>query len=464
MKKISVDKKAAACLPEDLIRARTVLPIALRGKALTVLVPEMDKTLIAEIRFIAEKDIIPQTASRKEITALIEKHLGYRDSIRNIVQKSDIADAAAETVEDDSSPAAKILTLMLEQAVKKGASDIHIEMERTATALRYRIDGVLADEEAPPKALYPNIISRIKVLAKLDIAEKRLPQDGKFVFRSGSENIDVRVSIIPAAYGEHAALRILSQKGTAADLLSLGFDESERAMFASLIREPMGLMLITGPTGSGKTTTLYALLNEIKDRGRKIISIEDPVEYAVDGVMQIPVNDAIGFSFSAALKRILRHDPNVILIGEIRDRDTASIAANAALTGHLVLGTMHTNSAATALTRLKEFGVNNFLISEVVRLITAQRLVRTICPDCGGKKTGCECMTGYRGRTAIAEFLPADEAVRHIMQDANAGEAELNRYMKEKKFPRLIDRGMDLIKRGVTTDDEIRRVVGSDGI
>ncbi|MBI4978515.1 MAG: Flp pilus assembly complex ATPase component TadA [Spirochaetes bacterium] len=476
-----VRRESLALMPEDFIRRNHVLPFTHDDAAVQVLMPDIrDQQRIEEIRFLTERTVIAHLGLEYHIDGLVNTLLGVGGSMDNIVRTaSDIP--AAQTVtataaaDDDDSSASRIVQLLMTQAVAARASDVHIELFRDRVFVRCRIDGVLAVREAFPAAVYPNVISRIKVLSRLDIAEKRLPQDGKYTFTQNGKPTDIRVSIIPTVYGENAVLRILSQHRDVFALSALGYTEDEITLLTASAMRTQGLVLITGPTGSGKSTTLYSLIDATRDNGRKIITIEDPVEYALDGIMQIQVNEAIGLTFPAALKRVLRHDPNTILIGEIRDETTASIAANAALTGHLVFGTLHTNSAPATVTRLREMAVNDYLISEVSSLFAAQRLVRLLCPSCKVKdgaefthaQKPCDACggSGYRGRTVIAEFLPIDDEIRTILQNRGDTDRKLRDYMRAKKLPSLYERGMAIVREGKTSRAEIMRVAGpADGI
>jgi general secretion pathway protein E len=365
--------------------------------------------------------------------------------------------------------------------VESRASYIHIESFQDELKVRYRIDGVLHDIESAPKRLQAAIVSRIKIMAKMNIAERRLPQDGRIRLRVDSREIDLRVSTIPVIHGEGVVMRILDRESIIIDLDRLGFPAGTLATFNGLIKKPNGIVLVTGPTGSGKTTTLYGALDKINSPDKKIITVEDPVEYQLKGINQIQVKTQIGLNFAGTLRHIVRQDPDIIMIGEIRDLETAEIAIQSALTGHLVFSTLHTNDAPSAITRLLDMGVESFLLSSTVRGILAQRLVRTICPTCkerdaspAGKEElgvfglseaslyrgrGCEkcAYTGYYGRQGIFELLIVNEAIRKmILKNADAGDT--GETARRHGMRTLLEDGIDKVKAGVTTLNEVLRV------
>ncbi len=384
-------------------------------------------------------------------------------------------------------PVIRLVNHLIAKALEVGASDIHIEPRKLHVQVRYRIDGVLNDQNAIAVKLKAAINSRVKLMAKMDIAEMRLPQDGRIKFKIGREDIDIRVSSLPTHFGESLVLRLLHKENVELDMDTLGFPESIRDKFRSTISLPYGMILVTGPTGSGKTTTLYSALNTINSPDKKIVTVEDPVEYQMDGVNQVQVQPNIGLTFAHTLRTFLRQDPDVMLIGEIRDLETAEIAIQAALTGHVVFSTLHTNDAAGAITRLEDMGVERFLIASSVVAVLAQRLVRRVCPQC--KKTfhladderlllareldlppdelaptytrgmGCkECAgSGYRGRLGIYEFLPVDEVIqREIVRGSDRN--EIFRVAMQNGMISLRMDGMDKVKNGITTYEEVLRV------
>ena len=391
----------------------------------------------------------------------------------------------ADLLEDTSdAPVVKLVNLMLSQAVKARASDIHIEHSQRKLRIRHRVDGILYDMLSPPKHIQSALISRIKIMAKMNIAEKRLPQDGRIKIRIADKNIDIRVSTIPVAFGERVVLRLLDKTNVLLKVTDLGMPETDQAAFEQLITSPHGIILVTGPTGSGKTTTLYAALSTINKTDINIITIEDPIEYQIDGIGQIQTNSKIDLTFAKGLRSIVRQDPDVILVGEVRDLETAEIAIQSALTGHLVFSTLHTNDSAGAVTRLIDMGIEPFLVTSSVSAILAQRLVRVICPHCregytpdreslhkvgitpemgdGGtvyRGRGCPaCLdTGFRGRTGIFEFMLFDEKIKNLIlktSDANA----LKRTAIEGGMTTLRRDGARKVLEGITTIEEVFRV------
>ena len=366
----------------------------------------------------------------------------------------------------NDAPIIRMLNALLTQAAKDGASDIHIEPYERASAVRFRVDGTLRDVVQPNKALHAALISRLKIMAELDIAEKRLPQDGRISLRIGGRAVDVRVSTLPSAHGERAVLRLLDKGDVRFTLESLGMSGDVLAGFDRLIAQPHGIVLVTGPTGSGKTTTLYASLGRIDTATTNLLTVEDPIEYELPGIGQTQVNPKIDLTFAKALRAILRQDPDVIMIGEIRDYETAQIAIQASLTGHLVLATLHTNDAPSAVTRLTDMGVEPFLLSSSLLGVLAQRLVRKLCPACrraddAGRwhPVGCaECgHTGYKGRTGVYELMAADDAVRALIH-AKASEAELLHAARRGGLRSMRDDGERLVRAGVTSLEEVVRV------
>lgn len=386
--------------------------------------------------------------------------------------------------ETSEAPIIRLVNLMLSQAVKARASDIHVEPYKDKLKVRYRVDGILYDKLAPPKRIQSTLVSRIKVMASLNIAEKRLPQDGRIDIKIADKNVDIRVSTIPTAFGERVVLRLLDKSSVLLELSDLGLPEDRLKLVDRLIRTPHGIILVTGPTGSGKTTTLYAALNTINNSDINIITIEDPVEYQIEGIGQIQVNPKIGLNFANGLRSIVRQDPDVILVGEIRDLETAEISIQSALTGHLVFSTLHTNDSATAVTRLIDMGIEPFLVSSSVMAILAQRLVRVVCDDCketyapheeslesigitpemaAGRKIyrgkGCpSCLnTGYRGRTGIFELMILDDSIKNLIlktSDANA----IKRQAVEQGMLSLRQDGAHKVLDGITTIEEVFRI------
>jgi general secretory pathway protein E len=385
---------------------------------------------------------------------------------------------------DDDAPIIRLINAMLSEAIKAEASDIHIETFEKHLLIRFRIDGVLREILRPQRKLASLLVSRIKVMAKLDIAEKRVPQDGRIGLRIGGRAVDVRVSTMPSSYGERVVLRLLDKNNVRLELKQLGMTDSNRAHIADLIRKPHGIILVTGPTGSGKSTTLYAALSEINTKDRNILTVEDPIEYDLEGVGQTQVNPKVDMTFARGLRAILRQDPDVVMVGEIRDLETAQIAVQASLTGHLVLSTLHTNTAIGAITRLRDMGIEPFLLSTSLLGVLAQRLVRTLCPHCKEphplsesdrqlyefpatvthlfKAVGCEAcnFTGYKGRTGIYELLIVDEHIREAIH-AGAGEQEIERLIRSHT-PSIRTDGLQRVLQGDTTLEEVLRVTRED--
>ena len=446
------------------------------------------------VRLLELTDFNLVLAERETILSAINLQYDLRrDSAEQLVQDmeengSDIISEIEETADllDDTSeaPIIKLVNHIISQSFKARASDIHIEPYQHSFTVRYRVDGILYDLLTPPKWIQPALISRIKVMAKMNIAEKRLPQDGRFEVKVGDQNIDLRVSTIPTAFGERVVLRLLHKTGSLLELQDLGLSPSRLKLIKKLVSSPNGIILVTGPTGSGKTTTLYAVLQSINKPDINIITIEDPVEYQIKGISQIQVNPKIDLTFARGLRSIVRQDPDVILIGEIRDRETAEIAVQSALTGHLVFSTLHTNDSASAITRLVDMGVEPFLISSSVLAVAAQRLIRVLCDNCKKayqpsdiylksigvspdyfnenqiyKAVGCErCITtGYKGRLGIFEIMLLNERLKGLILET----FDSNRIKQEaikQKMVSLRQDGIHKVLEGITTMEEVLRV------
>ena len=357
----------------------------------------------------------------------------------------------------DDAPIIRMLNALLTQAARDGASDIHIEPYERHSSVRFRVDGTLREVVQPNRALHAALISRLKIMADLDISEKRLPQDGRISLRIGTRSVDVRVSTIPSAHGERAVLRLLDKSEGKLSLSAVGMEGDTLKRFNGLLAQPHGIILVTGPTGSGKTTTLYAALNQLDASSQNIMTVEDPIEYELAGVGQTQVNAKIDLTFAKALRAILRQDPDVIMIGEIRDFETAQIAIQASLTGHLVLATLHTNDSASAVTRLTDMGVEPFLLSSSLLGVLAQRLVRKICTHCHGD--GCKpCgQTGYQGRTGIYELLTTNDAIRAQIHN-HTSEADIRAAALASGMTLMRDDGQRLVLSGVTSREELLRV------
>ncbi|MGD8257996.1 MAG: type II secretion system ATPase GspE [Desulfobacterales bacterium] len=433
-------------------------------------------------------------SSRDMILSAINLQYDFRrDSAEQLVQDmqengSDIISEIEETADllDDTSeaPIIKLVNHIISQSIKARASDIHIEPYQQSFTVRYRVDGILYDLLTPPKWIQPALISRIKVMAKMNIAEKRLPQDGRFEVKVGEQNIDLRVSTIPTAFGERVVLRLLNKSGSLLELPDLGLSPGRLKMLHRLVTSPNGIILVTGPTGSGKTTTLYAVLQSINKPDINIITIEDPIEYRIPGISQIQVNPKIDLTFAKGLRSIVRQDPDVILVGEIRDQETAEIAVQSALTGHLVFSTLHTNDSSSAITRLVDMGVEPFLISSSVLAVAAQRLVRVLCDNCKNayrpnaiylksiglspnhfndryiyKAAGCEkCInTGYSGRIGIFEIMVLTEKLKTLILETFDSN-RIKAAARQQKMRTLRQDGLAKVLNGVTTVEEVLRV------
>lgn len=384
----------------------------------------------------------------------------------------------------DDAPAIRLINGLIAESLRQGVSDIHIEPYETALVVRMRVDGVLTEKLRMPPHVAPVLVSRIKVMARLDIAERRMPQDGRISLSLGGKLVDVRVSTLPNRAGERVVMRLLDKENAGIGLVQLGLDPKAEDTLRRALAEPNGIVLVTGPTGSGKTTTLYAALRGLNDGARNILTVEDPVEYAVDGVGQTQVNSKVGLTFAAGLRAILRQDPDVVMIGEIRDRETADIAVQASLTGHLVLSTVHTNDAAGAITRMRDMGVEPFLLASTLRAVIAQRLVRRLCPHCCEERVldagmavvlgmkagrtvhtakGCdECgQTGYSGRVGVFEAVRVDDVIRQMIHD-NADEAAIARHAFADS-PTLTKAVRRMVKDGITSPEEAARIMRRDG-
>ncbi|WP_440589744.1 type II secretion system ATPase GspE [Pseudoalteromonas pernae] len=382
---------------------------------------------------------------------------------------------------DDDAPIIKLINAMLGEAIKEGASDIHIETFEQDLVIRFRVDGVLKEVLKPNRKLASLLVSRIKVMAKLDIAEKRVPQDGRISLRIAGRAVDVRVSTMPSSFGERVVLRLLDKNNARLNLHDLGMTPDNQALFADLIRKPHGIILVTGPTGSGKSTTLYAGMSEINSRDRNILTVEDPIEYEIPGIGQTQVNPKVDMTFARGLRAILRQDPDVVMVGEIRDLETAQIAVQASLTGHLVMSTLHTNTASGAITRMEDMGVESFLLSSSLLGVLSQRLVRTLCESCKQpheadpsecellgvpsdqapiiyRAVGCEeCnYNGYRGRTGIHEMLVVDDHIRELIHNGK-GEQAVEKYIRQRS-PSIRGDGCTRVLAGKTTLEEVVRV------
>jgi general secretion pathway protein E len=482
-------------ISEVFLREKLILPLKMDADSLTLATFDpFDWETFENLKASLGKEIKINLSSQEDILEAIESFYGKGDSAMDRmvskIQEEEEVEATPENTEHirdmaSEAPVIKLVNHIINQAINMSASDIHLEPFTDDLILRYRIDGMLYEHEAPPKRLNSAIVTRIKIMAHLDIAERRLPQDGRIRIKSQGKDIDIRVSTLPTLFGESVVMRILDRGNIVVNLDHLGFPKKELELFQNLIHKPYGQILVTGPTGSGKTTTLYGSLEKINTPEKKIVTIEDPVEYQLRGVNQVHIRPQIGLTFSTGLRSIVRQDPDVIMIGEIRDSETADVAIQSALTGHLVFSTVHTNDAAGAITRLQEMEIESFLISSALLGVLAQRLVRVICTQCKEscpidpealleleiddsappsvfRGKGCEhCNeTGYRGRTGIYELLVIDDEIRKLIL-AHASTQEIRERAIQLGMTTLRQDGWRKILEGVTTVEEIIRVTHS---
>ena len=502
---IRIEDDVIAAVPRPIAKKYRVIPVYLHDNTLTVAIADpSDLATIDSLNHILKKDISLQVASESDIEGALGKYYGGRDTglVGQMIQEitkgeveiavpgGDIATGGDGLTVDGDAPLIRLVNQIIIDAFKMRASDIHLEPLAKRFRLRYRIDGMMHEVKSPPKRLQPSIIARLKIQANMSIAEHRIPQDGRIQTTvGGGKLIDLRVSCLPTNHGESIVMRILDKEGLRVGLAELGFLSDDQQVIERLIGLPDGLFLVTGPTGSGKTTTLYSCLHFINRPDRKIITVEDPVEYVLAGINQVQVSEAVGLTFSSALRSILRQAPNIIMIGEIRDLETASIAINASLTGHLVFSTLHTNDAPGAVTRLIDIGVKPFLVASSTRAMMAQRLVRKICKKCGApwtppenelkalgissaqaaeatfrKGKGCDnCSgTGCRGRMGIFEIFVIDDESRKLIYD-KVPSSVLRARAREMGMRTLREDGVRKALSGLTTPDEaIRATVGDD--
>ncbi len=455
------------------------LPIALQDSTLTLAMADpLDFETLSAVRGFTGLKVRAALASEQEIRDAIDRYYGEAERPAELESETGETSEDLEHLRDMASeaPVIRLVNALIAQAVEKRASDIHLEPFEKEFRVRFRIDGVLYNQEPPPRELKAAIISRVKLMARLNIAERRLPQDGRIKIKTLGREVDLRVSTLPTLYGESVVMRLLDRSATEFfDLRRLGFDEHMLARMEHYTALPHGILLVTGPTGSGKSTTLYSALKRINRPGVKIITIEDPVEYQMDGINQIHVNPQIGLTFAAGLRHIVRQDPDVIMVGEIRDRETADIAIRAALTGHFVYSTLHTNDAPSAITRLTDMGVENYLISSSLVAVLAQRLVRVICPRCKvedeprmspqgetirtWRGLGCEhCFgTGYSGRVGIFELMEMNDEIRKLIM-RNADATEIAAAARRHGMRTLREDGWEKVRAGLTTAEEVLRV------
>ncbi len=480
-------------VPESVARENTVIPLEMQGESLVVAVHDpMNFEVLEKLRFILNKDIKVAMASKEMIQNAINRHYGQNESesVDSMISEftetaidfteTELSEAEAEADADESSPIVRLVNLIITEAVNLRASDIHVEPFEDRVRIRYRIDGALVERDSPPRRLLGPLVSRIKVMGGIDIAEKRRPQDGRVKTRIGGKEYDLRVSILPTNHGQAIVMRILDRDNIKIGIRNLGFSEENYRRFQTIIRRPNGIFLVTGPTGSGKTTTLYSALGEMNRPDRKIITAEDPIEYTLPGINQCEVRHKIGLNFQRIIRAMLRQAPNIILVGEIRDTETADMAIQASLTGHLVFSTLHTNDAPGAVTRLIDMGVQPFLVASSIMAVLAQRLVRVVCPKCkypyapdpseiaefmltedqianGNTHRGKGCNhcqhTGYRGRKACHELMVMNATIREMAFNSEPAQ-NIRRQARVFGMKTLVEDAVDKALAGVTTLSE----------
>ncbi|MDR3567149.1 MAG: type IV-A pilus assembly ATPase PilB [Syntrophobacteraceae bacterium] len=499
--RLDIRKDIIGLIPLDIMHKYQAFPFGLMGNTLHVAMSDPGNLfIIDDIRFLTRKNVQVHVASDSVIKQVIGACVTEEDTLDEVlgmlkdevdvdlVQATDEMDLSTLENAAEQAPVVKLVNLVLMDAIRKQASDIHIEPYEKMVRIRLRIDGVLYEVMRPPVHLKNAIISRIKIMARLDIAERRLPQDGRIRLKAKNREMDFRVSVLPTLFGEKIVLRLLDKAGLQLDMTRLGFEELQYKNFRDAIYLPFGMVLVTGPTGSGKTTTLYSALSDLNKVGQNISTAEDPVEYNLAGINQVQIHESIGLTFAAALRAFLRQDPDIIMVGEVRDFETAEIAVKAALTGHLVLSTLHTNDAPSTINRLLNMGVEAFLVSSAVNLVLAQRLVRRICPECkileevpaetlldlgvmdeeiGAfacyRGAGCSACndTGYRGRIALYEIMPMYEQIRELVL-MGASASEIKKESIRLGMTTLRRAGINKLKEGVTSLEEVIRSSAKD--
>lgn len=485
----TIDGSAASLIPENLSKRYVALPIGYDGDRLIVAMSDPSNVFaLDDIRTLTGREVQPVVSTRTDILAAISRiqRMDRAVDFGVVEAEEEVLDITKARDLVDEAPVVKLVNLLITQAIDQRASDIHVEPQEKDLRIRFRIDGVLHEQMRPPKSIQAGVISRLKIMAEMDIAERRIPQDGRVGMVVGGKQIDLRVASLPTVHGEKIVIRILDKSSVLLKLEDLGFLEGNYTRFHSAYSKPYGMILVTGPTGSGKSTTLYATLNILNQQDRNIITVEDPVEYRLSGVNQVQVNPKAGLTFGSALRSILRSDPDIVLIGEIRDRETAQIGVEAALTGHLVLSTLHTNDAPSAVTRLTEMGIEPFLVSSAMDCVLAQRLARRLCEKCKEpflptrealienrfpmgddeeppklfKPIGCNACakTGYRGRMALHEVMLMSEEIERLTVERRSSE-DIRRVAIEQGMQELRIDGMEKVRMGLTSLEEIQRVV-----
>lgn len=483
-----IDEAACKLLEPDVIRRYQALPIGFEDNALLVAMAQPRNIIaIEDLQLLTGMEVRPVLVTDTELMLHMERMLRPQLDVQDLPEEEAEPEVLTAVATEDK-PAVRLANLIIGQAVHANASDVHIEPLERGLRVRFRIDGVLHETMSPPRHLHPALVTRIKVMSNMDIAERRIPQDGRTTLKVDGRLVDIRVASLPTAYGEKLTLRILDRQAKILTLQDLGFPEEEIQQFQEIINLPYGLILVTGPTGSGKSTTLYAVLNALNQTDKHIITIEDPVERRLDGVNQIQVNVQAGVTFASGLRSILRNDPDIVMVGEIRDHETARIAVESSLTGHLVLSTLHTNDAAGAITRLNDMGIEPYLTASSLVCVVAQRLVRTLCPHCKKpyqiptrellksipdfpveqdeemvtlfKPQGCiHCSTtGYRGRIGVFELLTVSERIAKMTLERRSA-TEIRQVATEEGMLTLRQQGFKPVKTGLTSLEELLRIV-----
>jgi len=493
--KLEVDQEVIDLIPSNIVQKYKIVPISLDGQTLTIsMVDPSNLFAVDDIRFLTRKNIRVTVATETAIKQAMDRFYDAGTGVDEVL--SEFSDEGVDLIESsedldigelesaaEQAPVVKLVNLVLVDAIRKGASDIHLEPYEKSLRVRYRIDGVLYEIMRPPLKLKNAIVSRLKIMSRLDIAERRLPQDGRIKLKTKGKEMDFRVSVLPTLFGEKVVLRLLDKSSLQLDMTKLGFEERQLKDFQEAIHRPFGMVLVTGPTGSGKTTTLYSALCELNKTTDNISTAEDPVEYNLPGINQVQIHESIGLTFATALRAFLRQDPDIIMVGEIRDFETAEIGIKAALTGHMVLSTLHTNDAPSTVSRLLNMGVEPFLVASAVNLMLAQRLARRVCNDCkqeikvpketlldlgvseeevgtfaSYKGAGCPTcnQTGYKGRIALYEVMPLYDEVKELVL-VGASTAELKREAMRLGVITLRQAGINKLKQGITTVEEVVR-------
>lgn len=484
-----IDTDLLNLVPVELAKRANLIPVRKdKNKLFIAMADPMDYFAIEEVRMATGCQIETSIAAKDDLYRTITKYYDLQESMDAAISDLGLEKDDAKTeIEDEDSPIVRLVNQIIANGVAQRASDIHFDPQEVELKVRYRVDGVLRTERSLPKHMQNVVLARIKIMGNLNITENRIPQDGRIKTTVNFKPIDLRLSTLPTVYGEKVVMRILDLNNAANDISHLGFSEKNEALFRTMMAQPNGIVLITGPTGSGKSSTLYAGLSDLNDDGVNIITVEDPVEYQLAGVNQIQVKEEVGLTFAAGLRSILRQDPDIIMIGEIRDLETAQIAVRASLTGHLVLSTLHTNSAVESLSRLQDMGIEPFLLTSSLVGVMAQRLVRRICRDCKESYTaseheqnvfarygfndittiyrgrGCAACnhTGYRGRAAIHEILPVNRPIKELILQ-QAGDEAIKDYMRQQNHLLLVEDGLAKVLAGTTTTEEVLRVANAD--